>query len=110
MLQLDYLPVYFQVCLAATPIRSGIDGLATALVIAPWALICGVTVQVTNMYRPMNVVGWIFTAVGFGLLSSLTPDSSAPTWISLQFIASAGIGIIVRPTLHLQPPGVDSVL
>jgi hydrogenase/urease accessory protein HupE len=95
MIRSDYLPVYFQVCLAATPIRSAIDVLATALVVAPWALICGVMVAVTGVYRPMNILGWLFSIVGFGLLSTLSDDSSVAKWVGFQFVASAGIGVLV---------------
>lgn len=95
MSRLDYIPVYFQVCLGASPIHSAVDVLATALVIAPWALICGVVVQVAGAYRPMNILGWVFTILGFGLLSMLRSDSSKEKWVFFQFICSAGIGILV---------------
>lgn len=94
-----YLPVFFQVCLGATPIRSAIDVLPSALVIAPWAFICGAIVQLTNNYRPINALGWMFTIVGFGLLSLLEIDSCVGQWVSFQFISSAGIGILYTSTI-----------
>jgi len=37
-----YLPVFFQACLNASPIRSGVDGFPGAFLIAPFAFLCGV--------------------------------------------------------------------
>jgi hypothetical protein len=99
MFRIDYLPVYFQACLVATPIRSAVELLATALVVAPWALVCGIVVQTTNKYRPMNALGWVFITIGFGLLSMLRADSSVGQWVGFQFIAAAGTGILVRSAL-----------
>lgn len=53
-------------------------------------------VQVTNKYRSSNVIGWILTTVGFGLLSLLRADSSTSQWIGYQILAAAGIGMLVR--------------
>lgn len=72
----DYLPVYFQAVLGASPLRSSVQTLPTALVIAPFALFCGIIVKVINKYRAVNVVGWIISIIGFGLLSLLRADST----------------------------------
>ncbi|KAF8148433.1 iron permease [Crassisporium funariophilum] len=94
-----YLPVYFQACLLASPIRSGVDMFGTALVIAPFALVCGITVQVQNKYRPANLVGWILTIIGFGLLSLLRAESNVGQWVGFQIVASAGTGMIFAGTV-----------
>jgi len=94
-----YLPVYFQACLLASPIRSGVEMFGTALVIAPFALVCGVMVQVQNKYRPANAIGWILTIIGFGLLSLLKADSSTGKWVGYQLVAAAGTGMIFAGTV-----------
>jgi len=94
-----YLPVFFQACLGASPIRSGVDLLATALVVAPFALICGIMVQVMNKYRPANIIGWIITIIGFGLLTLLKADISTGKWVGYQFVAAAGTGMIYAGTI-----------
>ncbi|EMD39089.1 hypothetical protein CERSUDRAFT_104356 [Gelatoporia subvermispora B] len=94
-----YLPVYFQACLGASPIRSGVDMLATALVIAPFALLCGVVVKSTKKYRPTNYLGWVLSVVGFGVLSLLKADSSTGKWVGYQFLVSAGQGLIFSATI-----------
>ncbi|GBE86280.1 Efflux pump FUS6 [Sparassis crispa] len=102
-----YLPVFFQACLGADPIRSGIDMFPSALVIAPFAVIAGVVVVVTNTYRPINLAGWVFSVVGFGTLSLLRATNSTSRWVGYQILAAAGTGILfsstVFPTLAPLP-------
>ncbi|KAJ7482822.1 major facilitator superfamily domain-containing protein [Mycena galericulata] len=104
-----YLPVYFQACFDATPIRSGVDMLATALVVAPFALIAGILVQVLNRYMPSNIAGWVLTIIGFGLLSMLTADATVSQWVGYQFVAAAGTGMIFAVTVFpiLAPLSVE---
>jgi hypothetical protein len=94
-----YLPVYFQAGLLATPLRSSVEGFATALVIAPFAFFCGVMVQVMNKYRPANALGWILTVIGFGLMTFLKATSHVGQWVGFQFVASAGTGMIFAGTV-----------
>ena len=75
--------------------------LATALVIAPFALIAGVMVQTMNKYRPANVVGWVLILIGFGLLTLLNTDISTGKWVGYQIVAASGIGMIVGMFLHI---------
>ena len=88
--------MYFQAVKGASPIKSSVDFLPSALIVAPFALTCGIIVQITNKYRPVNAVGWIFTVVGFGLLSLLKVDSSIGKWAGFQVVAGIGTGLIVR--------------
>ncbi|KIJ29240.1 hypothetical protein M422DRAFT_188781 [Sphaerobolus stellatus SS14] len=94
-----YLPVYFQSALLSSPLRSAVQMLATALIIAPLAFAAGVIVQVSKRYIPVNVAGWILTIVGFGVMSLLSSTSSTAQWVGYQLIASAGTGIIYSSTL-----------
>ncbi|KAI0640583.1 iron permease [Trametes meyenii] len=94
-----YLPVFFQACLGASPLRSSVQTFPTALVMAPFSLLCGFTIKATNRYLPVNIIGWIISIVGFGLLCLLRADSSTPQWVGFQFVASAGTGIIYASTI-----------
>ncbi|OSC98516.1 iron permease [Trametes coccinea BRFM310] len=94
-----YLPVYFQACMAASPIHSSVNLFATALVMAPSAIVCGVIVKKTNKYRPANYVGWVLIMIGFGLLSLLKADSSTGAWAGYQVITAVGVGIIWASTV-----------
>ncbi|KAI9056773.1 iron permease [Trametes sanguinea] len=94
-----YLPVYFQACMAASPIHSSVNLFATALVCSPFSLFGGVLVKALNKYRPANYLGWALTIIGVGLLSLLKDDSSTAAWAGFQIIAAAGIGIIWACTI-----------
>jgi hypothetical protein len=102
------MPVYFQACVGATPLSSAVDLLPIGLIIAPAGLVCGIVVQLTKMYRPPNLVGWILTIVGFGLLSILRANSSVGEWVGFQILVSTGLGLIVRAALHPQLPDTDA--
>jgi len=94
-----YMPVYFQSVLEAGPIKSGIDMLGVALIMAPFALMCGISIQVLKRYLPANYAGWIVSIIGFGLLSLLKADSSTGKWVGFQLLAAAGTGFIYAGTL-----------
>ncbi|TFK80209.1 MFS general substrate transporter, partial [Polyporus arcularius HHB13444] len=94
-----YMPVFFQACLGASPIRSSVDILPVALVMTPFAMLCGIIIKVTQKYRPINYLGWILLIVGFGLVTLLRPESPTAKWAGFQFIAAAGTGIIYASTL-----------
>lgn len=96
------MPVYFQAVLGSSPIRSGVQTLATSLVIAPFALFAGVGVQVIKNYRGPNLIGWVMTIIGFGVLSMLDIGSSEGKYIGYQIPLAVGLGIVVSPTRFLS--------
>ncbi|KAJ7629491.1 iron permease [Mycena polygramma] len=93
-----YIQVYFQACYNVSPLGSGVDGLALAIIAAPAGLIAGVVIQKTNSYRASIAVGWIFMIIGMGLLSTLDFDSSRSKAIGYSAISSAGLGILILAT------------
>jgi hypothetical protein len=74
--------------------------LPVSFLIAPFAIIAGAVIQISNQYRPTNAVGWIVTIVGIGIMSLLDADSSTGKWVGYQFLASIGTGIMVS-LLHV---------
>ena len=81
--------------LGSSPIRSGVQTLATTLVVAPFALIAGLFVQVARNYRWTNIAGWIISIVGFGITSLLRANAPPSKYIGYQLLVSMGLGIIV---------------
>ncbi|KAH9933607.1 iron permease [Epithele typhae] len=94
-----YLPVYFQACMEATPLQSSTKLLGTTLVCAPISFITGGVVKKTGKYLLVNIVGWIFMLIGFGLFTTLKADSSTGAWAGFQVLTAAGIGIIWSATV-----------
>ena len=91
----DYLPVYFQACMGSSPLRSSVQGLPTALVIAPFAFVAGTLVQIVQKYRWANVLAWCLALVGFGLFSTLDASSTMGKWVGFQIVLAAAIGLLV---------------
>ncbi|KAG8904966.1 hypothetical protein FRB99_000968 [Tulasnella sp. 403] len=89
-----YLPVYFQGSKLQGPVHSGVSTLGTALSIAPFAIVNGVSVAIANKYRPQAFIGWAFAAIGVGLLSLLKVSSSPAMIIGFQVIEGIGLGIL----------------
>ena len=90
----DYIPVYFQVCKGAGPIRSSIDTFPIAFVLPVSSMLSGVTIKLLRKYRPSNYIGWALMMLGFGLLSLLKEDASTEQWVCFQGIVGAGVGIV----------------
>ncbi|TCD60225.1 hypothetical protein EIP91_010533 [Steccherinum ochraceum] len=94
-----YLPVYFQAVRGNNPILTGVNMFPTALVIAPFAVVAGVSIAVLKKYRPANIAGWILITVGFGIMSLLKADSTTGQWVGYQLVVSAGLGLLYSSTV-----------
>ena len=88
--------MYFQAVLGSDPTRSGVQALPVALIIAAFAMGCGISVQAFQRYMPLNYAGWILIIVGFGLASLLKAGADTAQWVGYQIVVAAGIGLIVR--------------
>ncbi|KAI0641028.1 iron permease [Trametes meyenii] len=88
-----YLPIYLQASKEASALRSGIEMFGLSFTIPIFAIIAGVSVEIINVYRPQNYIGWVFSIVGFVLLSLLGPKSSAAKYIGFQIPLGIGLGI-----------------
>ena len=92
---LYFLPVYFQAILNSTPARAGIQLLPTVLGILPGAIIAGLVLTKFGRYRPIQLVGFAFMTIGFGLLVLLKVNSSTDQWVGYQLISAIGTGLVV---------------
>ncbi|EJF56221.1 iron permease [Dichomitus squalens LYAD-421 SS1] len=94
-----YFPVYFQACMNASPIRSGVMLFPTALVNSPFSIVAGIIVKRSGKYRFPNYAGWIIMLIGFGLQTMLKADSSTGQWVGFQFLTAVGVGLIWASTI-----------
>ncbi|KAH7927166.1 MFS general substrate transporter [Leucogyrophana mollusca] len=93
-----YMPVYFQACMAASPIASGVDTFGAAFTLAPAGIVAGVSVALSGGYRVQLWSAWVLVIVGTAMLSTLSADSSRATAIALQVISGIGAGAISTTT------------
>ncbi|KAJ7191888.1 iron permease [Mycena pura] len=91
---LYYMPVYFQACLDASPIASGVDLFGLAFSVAPSAILVGLSIAISHQYRPQIWAAWSLVIVGIGLFSTLRAGSSRATAIGFQIIPGLGVGML----------------
>ncbi|KAJ7578651.1 Mfs1.2 [Mycena floridula] len=89
-----YIPVYYQSCKDATPVRSGVVLLSLALVLAPFLIIAGVSVTITKRYRPQTWFAWVVLIIGFAALTTLKADTSISHAVGFSALLGAGSGIL----------------
>ena len=85
------MPVFYQGCKDASPIRSGVLTLGFAS-LAPASLIAGALVTRTQRYRPQMWLGWVLILVGLGLHSTLTAGDNVARVVGFGVIVGIGIG------------------
>lgn len=94
-----FLPVYFQAVKGASSLLSGVYFLPFALAIMPFGGLAGAFMAKTGLYKPLHWGGFALTAVGVGLFSTLTRQSSTGHWVGYQILASGGAGLVFTASL-----------
>ncbi|KAJ7312393.1 iron permease [Mycena albidolilacea] len=107
---LYYMPVYFQACMDASPIASGVDIFGLAFSVAPSALLVGLSIAKTRQYRPQIWLSWSLAIIGLGLFTTLDVDSSRAKAIGFQIIPGVGLGMMTAAIFFpiLAPLPVES--
>ncbi|KAJ6458426.1 iron permease [Mycena vitilis] len=91
---LYYMPVYFQACMDASPIASGVDIFGLAFSVAPSALLVGLSIAKSRQYCPQIWLSWALVLIGTGLITTLNVDSSRAKAIGFQIIPGMGLGMM----------------
>ncbi|KAK3683404.1 MFS multidrug transporter [Podospora appendiculata] len=87
-----FLPIFFQAVLVVSPITSGVYFLPNVLFQITFSVLAGIMVQRFGYYLPWILSGLSLSAIGFGLLSMLTPTYSTAARVGFQILAGAGCG------------------
>ncbi|RYP66919.1 hypothetical protein DL769_005894 [Monosporascus sp. CRB-8-3] len=93
---LYWLPIWFQSIQRASPFDSGILILPMILSQLIFSILCGVLVQKTGYYLPEVIGGNIMVAIGAGLTSTFTPDTTIGEQIGFQVLLGAGRGLVLQ--------------
>ncbi|KAI0677757.1 MFS general substrate transporter [Trametes maxima] len=86
-----YMPVYYQGCKDASPTRSGVLSLGTA-VLAPASIVAGSQVTRTQRYRPQMWIGWCLVLIGLGLFTTLKTQDNVGHAVGFSVIIGVGTG------------------
>lgn len=98
-----YLPLYFQACLGATPILSGVYTLATALPLSFSSVATGIFIKKTGLYLPPIYLGLVLMVIGYALFTNLYAHSSWAKIFLYQIVAGIGVGPLFQaPLIALQ--------
>jgi hypothetical protein len=99
---LYFLPVYFQAILNSTPARAGVQLLPTVLFILPGAILSGLVLTKFGRYRPLQLAGFAFMTVGFGVLSLLKINPRTDQWVGYQLISAVGTGLVLPVSVPID--------
>ena len=87
-----YLPLYFQIVLAASPILSGVYLFAMVVTFSVVSAITGIFIKQTGMFREPIWAGLFFMTLGYGLLIDLPDHANWTKIIIYQIIVGIGVG------------------
>ncbi|KAH8163366.1 hypothetical protein CIB48_g4886 [Xylaria polymorpha] len=97
-----YFPVWFQAVKDDSPVQSGVDMLPIIGTNTVVTVITGIAIGRVGYYTPFALASGIFTAIGSGLVTTLTPHSSRSRRIGFQLLQGLqGLGFQV-PVLAVQ--------
>lgn len=105
---LYYLPIYFQAIRNTSAESSGIRSLALIIADTLTVIASGVIITKTGYFAPIIILGSIMTAVGCGLLYTLSTTSGSAFWIGYQVLTGLGVGLCFQAPIMagqaLAPP------
>ncbi|PVH76182.1 efflux pump [Cadophora sp. DSE1049] len=107
-----YMAVYFQAVRDKSPTMSGVYLLPSVLSQMAFGVIAGILVTRLGYYLPWAIASGALATIGTGLLTTLSPTTSAFKWIFFQIIAGAGRGMgiqmpIIAVQTSLPPPSIS---
>jgi MFS family permease len=98
VLMIYFLSIYFQAIRSVDALHSGLYMLPFLLSIAVFALIAGFTVSKLGYYVPHLIIGPVLVAVGAGLITTFSAETSKGKWIGYQILCGVGFGIGAQQT------------
>ena len=96
---LYYVPIWFQAVKGDSAEKSGVDILPLILGNVLFSVISGGLVSAIGYYAPFYIVSSILVSVGSGLLSTFKTNTLHPTFIGVQVMVGAGVGMGVQQSL-----------
>ena len=98
-----YMAVWFQAVSGVDALESGIRTLPFVLALVAASILSGGLVSRLGYYTPMAIISACVMSVGFGLLTTLKPESGSDRWIGYQFLGGFGMGLGMQmPSIAMQ--------
>ncbi|KAI1366405.1 putative efflux pump [Xylaria arbuscula] len=102
-----YVPIWLQAVQGVSAVESGIRNLPMLLGVVVFSILAGGIVTGLGYYAPVMIIGSILAAIGSGLLTTWTPDTSKGAWIGYQIIYGAGAGLALQQPLIAVQASLD---
>ncbi|KAJ7683216.1 cephamycin export protein cmcT [Mycena rosella] len=99
VVQVFYLPTFYQLAYGYSPVKSGLLVLPLTLVQTAASTGSGLIVTATGRYRELILAGWAIWAVGLGLMATLNERSSLGQQIGYSLLTGIGVGQTFQPSL-----------
>jgi hypothetical protein len=106
LVQIYYIPSFYQVVYNYSPVRSAALLLPITLVQTASSTISGLIVHWTGRYRESILFGWACWAVGLGLYSTLGEKDGLSKQIGYAILTGVGCGNTLQPALIAVQAGV----
>ncbi|KAH8693300.1 MFS transporter [Talaromyces proteolyticus] len=87
-----YLAIFFQAVRDDSALMSGVHMLPTTLGLVGFTMVSGTMIDVLGYYLPWILLGGSLSAIGYGLLSRLSPSTTVASWIGYQILYGVGSG------------------
>ncbi|KAK2771840.1 hypothetical protein FQN53_004879 [Emmonsiellopsis sp. PD_33] len=98
-----YIAIYFQAIRDDSPLMSGVHMLPITLGLVMFTMVSGILISVLGYYLPFPLIGGAISAVGYGLLSTLSPTTPVAHWIGYQILYGVASGLTTAaPYIAIQ--------
>ncbi|WPH01865.1 major facilitator superfamily domain-containing protein [Acrodontium crateriforme] len=106
LVQVYYIPTFYQLVYGYSAVRSGALLLPITLIQTVSSTSSGLIVSWTGRYRESILIGWAMWAIGLGLFSTLDEKSGVGKQIGYAIITGFGVGQTLQPSLIAIQAGV----
>ena len=96
MIDLYYIPVYFQGIRATNATHAAVDLIPLVISAVISSVVAGALVTKLGYYVPFMIGGAGLISISSGLLSTLEVTTSAGRWIGFQIMAGTGLGLCTQ--------------
>jgi MFS family permease len=105
----QYLPLFFQAVFLQTPLQAAISTLPYNIVLVVFSALSGVAVNIARRYCIFLWIGWLLTAVFFGLMCSLDSKIGQSANYAFQAMLGLSLGTVLTVTAIPMQASVKSV-
>ncbi|CAE6410666.1 unnamed protein product [Rhizoctonia solani] len=99
VVQVFYLPTFYQTVYGYSAVKSGAMILPIVLVQTAISTLSGIIITLTGRYRELILSGWAIWTIGLGLITTFNANTSLAKQIGYSLIVGLGVGQTFQPSL-----------